>query len=135
MIRSICFINKFCWCHNPNFTYRIFVGVSTQNEVAWTEPSWLERGPVALKGSQNIAESTFLEVWEDLTNVDQVWPELIGVDWVWSKFDQDHDRAKSKIWLTTLWPLNRAYQKLRFDTLRVKNEKKKKRMRKLWTKP
>ena len=43
-----------------------------------------------------MAESTFLEVWKVLKNVDQSWPEL-------TKFDQDQDWAKSKIWLTTLW--------------------------------
>ena len=89
------------------------------------ELNWPERGPVALKGSQNIAGSTFLEVWEGLTNVDQVWLEL-------TEFDQDHDQAKSKIWLTTLRPLNRSYQELRFYTLRVKNGQE---TRKLWAKP
>ena len=58
----------------------------------------------------------------------KVWPKLTGVDQVWLKFDQDHDQAKSKIWLTIFWPLRRAHQDLRFDTSRVENERKKRKL-------
>ena len=40
----------------------------------------------------------------------EVWPKLI-------KFDQGLDQTKSKIWLTNLWPLDRVYRELWFDTL------------------
>ncbi len=73
-------------CHNPIFTPGIFSDVGMQNEAARVWLVWPERGSVTLKNSQNMAGSTFFEVWAGLTKVDQVWP----------KFDQGLTRPKAR---------------------------------------
>ena len=62
----------------------------------------------------------------------RVWPSLTKVDRGWPKFERGLDRTKSKIWLTTFQPLDRAHRELQFDTLQVENGQE---TRKLWAKP
>ena len=64
-------IKTYKHCHNSIFTPRISSSVGTQNEVVGLIRIRPEKVSNASKSFQNMAGSTFNEVWKGLTNVDQ----------------------------------------------------------------